>query len=147
MVSKSTSREIRKHLFDVAAEFKIPLTDIEIFEQREIPAFDFNGQILYKSKDEVYTAPSKYLILSLLKTMAVNLLILDGNGGIYEVIGDLLPKLEQQGVMYFHVYCVDNILCRVGDPAFLGYSIKVNADCTAKVNRILKYQFVKISRH
>lgn len=64
MVSKSTSREIRKHLFDVAAEFKIPLTDIEIFEQREIPAFDFNGQILYKSKDEVYTAPSKYLILS-----------------------------------------------------------------------------------
>lgn len=79
--------------------------------------------------------------------MAVNLLILDGNGGIYEVIGDLLPKLEQQGVMYFHVYCVDNILCRVGDPAFLGYSIKVNADCTAKVNRILKYQFVKISRH
>jgi UDP-N-acetylglucosamine/UDP-N-acetylgalactosamine diphosphorylase len=61
---------------------------------------------------------------------------LDGNGGIYEVIGDLLPKLEKQGVKYFHTYCVDNILCRVGDPVFIGHSIKMNADCSAKVSGI-----------
>lgn len=59
MVSKSTSRDIRRHLAQVVEEFKIPPSDIEIFEQREIPTFDFEGNILYKSKDEVYTAPSK----------------------------------------------------------------------------------------
>lgn len=63
MVSKSTSVEIRKHLKDVAHEFNIPTEDIEIFEQREIPTFDFKGQILYKSKDKINTAPSKYLKL------------------------------------------------------------------------------------
>jgi hypothetical protein len=59
MVSKSTSASIRNHLVEVSEEFKIPLSDIEIFEQREIPTFDFEGQIMYKSKDEIYTAPSR----------------------------------------------------------------------------------------
>jgi len=114
MVSRSTEREIRKHVKEVAKEFNIPLSDIKIFEQPEIPTFDFNGHVLYKAKDEIFTAPN-------------------GNGGIYEVIGELLPELEKQAIKYFHVYCVDNILCRVGDPAFIGYSIKVEADCSAKV--------------
>lgn len=70
-----------------------------------------------------------HIIISFKKWSKLSFLFL----GIYEVIGSLLPKLESQGVKYFHVYCVDNILCRVGDPAFIGFSIEVNADCTAKV--------------
>ena len=77
MVSKSTSRDIRRHLQQVSEEFQIPESDIEIFEQREIPAFDFKGNILYKSEDEIYTAPSRSLNVS-----PVNIfLVLDGNGG------------------------------------------------------------------
>ncbi len=45
----------------------------------------------------------------------------------------LMPKMTELGVKYVHVYCVDNILCRVADPHFLGYCIESNADCAAKV--------------
>lgn len=60
MVSKSTSNNIRRHLEEVIKNFQIPESDIKIFEQHEIPTFDFNGRILYKSADEVYTAPSNF---------------------------------------------------------------------------------------
>ncbi|KAI6176125.1 putative UDP-N-acetylglucosamine pyrophosphorylase [Aphelenchoides bicaudatus] len=82
MVSKSTSRDIRRHLKQVAEEFKIPTSDIEIFEQREIPTFDFDGNILYKSKDEIYTAPN-------------------GNGGIYETT--FCAELETLHLLAFSI--------------------------------------------
>ena len=60
-------------------------------------------------------------------------MILDGNGGIYRSLQPLLPKLESRGVQYVHVYCVDNILCRVADPVFIGATIDKNADIATKV--------------
>jgi UDP-N-acetylglucosamine/UDP-N-acetylgalactosamine diphosphorylase len=58
---------------------------------------------------------------------------LDGNGGLYAAIRPLLPKLKSRGVKYFHIYCVDNILCRIADPHLIGCAIDMNADCAATV--------------
>lgn len=57
----------------------------------------------------------------------------DGNGGLYKALIPYLDFFYETGVKYFHVYCVDNVLCRVADPHFLGYCIKKQADCAAKV--------------
>lgn len=41
--------------------------------------------------------------------------------------------MEERGIEYFHVYCVDNVLCKVGDPVFIGASIDFEADVCCKV--------------
>lgn len=39
----------------------------------------------------------------------------------------------RHGISYIHVYGVDNVLARVGDPTFLGFGASLGADCANKV--------------
>uniref|UniRef100_A0A914LQ50 UDP-N-acetylglucosamine diphosphorylase n=1 Tax=Meloidogyne incognita TaxID=6306 RepID=A0A914LQ50_MELIC len=87
---------------------------VMIFIQNEIPAHDFDGQPLLSAPDRPVTSP-------------------DGNGGIYQAILPKLPELEEMGIEYFHVYCVDNILCRVPDLHMIGFAVDNKADCVLKV--------------
>ncbi|KIH68953.1 hypothetical protein ANCDUO_00705 [Ancylostoma duodenale] len=40
--------------------------------------------------------------------------------------------MRARGVKYFHVYCIDNILCKVADPHMLGFFIEKGADVATK---------------
>ncbi|KAL3090545.1 hypothetical protein niasHS_005457 [Heterodera schachtii] len=114
MTSNTTNAAVHDHLNAVLTETGLSPDQVLIFTQKEIPAFDFDGNALMKSSTELVTAP-------------------DGNGGFYDVVRPLLPELEKRGVQHLHIYCVDNILCRVADPAMIGCAIDRQADCTLKV--------------
>lgn len=107
--------------------------------QNEIPAFDMEGKVFLATPTRLVTSPG-FNLLSHLQFYQIYFIFKDGNGGIYDAIQPLIPTLEQKGIKYFHVYCVDNILCRVADPHMIGCTIEMSADCVVKVRA---YQFKK----
>jgi len=112
MTSKATDKDTKKWFSEMIQVAGLSMQQVIFFTQDEIPCLDKNGRFL-TGHNQVLTSPN-------------------GNGGFYDAIGPLLPKLRNMGIKYFHVYCVDNILARVGDPIFLGTCINQKADCAAK---------------
>ena len=59
----------------------------------------------------------------------------DGNGGLYRALQNdgILTNMKSRGIEYVQLYCVDNILVKIGDPIFTGYCIDRQAECGNKV--------------
>jgi UDP-N-acetylglucosamine/UDP-N-acetylgalactosamine diphosphorylase len=59
----------------------------------------------------------------------------DGNGGIYSSLklSGNLSDMEKRGIKYVHTFSVDNAICKVCDPTFMGYCISQGSDCGNKV--------------
>ncbi|MFH4976444.1 hypothetical protein AB6A40_003153 [Gnathostoma spinigerum] len=114
MTSEATYAATRRFIEANVDMWKMNRDQITIFNQAQLPCFDFDGKIILADKGRMATAPN-------------------GNGGLYDALLPYLNILREKGVRYFHVYCVDNILCRVVDPHFMGFCIANDADCAAKV--------------
>lgn len=56
-------------------------------------------------------------------------------GGIYRalVTEGVLKDMERRGIKHIHAYSVDNVLVKVADPYFIGYSAMRDADTSLKV--------------
>jgi len=95
--------------------FGMEENQLNIFEQRTIPAFDAQGRFIMETKSKLARSP-------------------DGNGGLYWALKHegVLEDLEARDVRYLHVYCVDNVLVRVADPVFMGYCIHKQAEAGNK---------------
>lgn len=107
---KETVEFFEKHNF-----FNLDRSQVIFFNQGILPAFDLEGKLLLSAKGKLSVAP-------------------DGNGGIYKALDreGVLKSMQQKGIKYVHMYCVDNCIVKVGDPTFIGACIEAGTDCAAK---------------
>lgn len=77
--------------------------NIRFFEQGTICALDPNGKAIVDENNRLALVP-------------------DGNGGCFRALSQsgTLAWLVEKGVQYVFLYSVDNALCRICDPAFIG---------------------------
>ena len=115
MTSASTIQPT-KDFFENNDFFGLNPENVILFEQGTLPCFAFSGKMLMQSKYQLARAP-------------------DGNGGLYRALqkDGILNDMKKRGIDFVQLFCVDNILVKIGDPLFTGYCIERGAECANKV--------------
>ena len=98
--------------------FGLDTENVFIFQQGTLPCFTFEGKIILGEKGALSRAP-------------------DGNGGLYRALRNegVLADMKLKGIKFIQLYCVDNVLVKVGGPVFMGYCLSKEAECANKVVR------------
>ncbi len=98
--------------------FGYPEDHIHFFMQAMAAATDYDGKIYLEEKGRMATSPN-------------------GNGGWFVslVNAGLLDHVHANGIEWFNVFAVDNVLQRIADPVFVGATIAKKCTVGAKVVR------------
>lgn len=114
------TRSSTESFFESNGYFGWSKDKITFFNQGTLPAFDLKGEKLLLGEDKVSLVESP-----------------DGNGGLYRALYDngILNDLKLKGIEHIHMYCVDNVLVKVGDPVFIGFSSSNEFQIATKVVR------------
>ena len=98
--------------------FGYPEDHIHFFMQAMAAATDYEGKIYLEEKGRMATSPN-------------------GNGGWFVslVNAGLLDHVHANGIEWFNVFAVDNVLQRIADPVFVGATISKKCTVGAKVVR------------
>lgn len=96
--------------------FGLDPDQVHFFQQGLLPCFSQEGRILLDKSGSLAQSP-------------------DGNGGFFTALAreGVLAAFHHAGIEHVHVYCVDNVLVKVGDPLFLGQCISQGVDIGSKV--------------
>jgi len=115
VMTSPATHEPTVNFFQKHDNFGLNKDNILFFQQGVLPAMTPEGQVLMESKSRVFVAP-------------------DGNGGLYRALKSkgILDDMHKRGVEYVAQYCVDNILSKVGDPTFIGFTAERQAHVACK---------------
>jgi len=118
MTSKPT-RAATESFFIQNRYFGLQENQVCFFNQGTLPALNSTGSKMFlSSPTDIVQSP-------------------DGNGGLYHAIkeNNLLEDFKKRGIKHIYMYCVDNVLSKVADPVFIGFSIKYNFLLSTKAVR------------
>ncbi len=117
MTSDKNDAATRKFLQEKAF-FGYKAEYVHFFKQEMAAATDYEGKIYLEEKHRLSTSPN-------------------GNGGWFISMknNDLLDLVHTEGIEWFNVFAVDNVLQRIADPCFVGATIQKNCVVGAKVVR------------
>lgn len=117
MTSDKNDIETRE-FFKEHAFFGYPEQYVRFFKQDMAVCTDFEGKILLEEAGKIAVSPN-------------------GNGGCFSSMKNagLFEEAKKQGVEWFNVFAVDNVLQRIADPVFLGATVLSGAACGAKFVR------------
>lgn len=116
LMTSDATRDSTVEYFRSNNYFGLQKENLVFFEQGTIPCYDFEGKIILDEKHRIATAPN-------------------GNGGLYEALFQqgVIEDMAKRGINSIHAFSVDNILCRVADPMFVGFCLSRQTDFGLKV--------------
>ncbi|KAH8741793.1 hypothetical protein FG386_001367 [Cryptosporidium ryanae] len=122
MTSTNNDEKIRDY-FEENSYFGIERGKVTFFKQDSVPSINLDNKSFFlESKYRLLKSPN-------------------GNGGVF---GSMLKKgiiddMEKRGVKYIFTHCIDNPLCKVCDPLFVGYTdllhLQVSTKTVVKKNK------------
>ncbi len=117
MTSRAGDAQVREFLAS-HCYFGYDSRYVRTYVQDMAPATDFDGRLLLSGKTSLAMSPN-------------------GNGGWFSslVLSGLLSGAQYDGVEWFNVVSIDNVLQKTADPSFIGATLLSGADCGAKVIR------------
>lgn len=115
MTSPFTHAATLEH-FSAADWYGLQREQVVLFQQGFMPCLSMTGEVILETATKIAKAP-------------------DGNGGIYSSMKNsgVLDGMLAAGIECVDCFSVDNVLARIGDPAFLGYCYSQDADWGARV--------------
>jgi UDP-N-acetylglucosamine/UDP-N-acetylgalactosamine diphosphorylase len=116
VMTSQTNHEETRTFFAENDHFGLPETDVFFMPQGMLPAMDFSGKFILKSKGGFFMSP-------------------DGHGGALKALFEsgAVEEMEKRGIEYISYFQVDNPLVKVIDPVFLGYHDLEKAEMSSKV--------------
>jgi UDP-N-acetylglucosamine/UDP-N-acetylgalactosamine diphosphorylase len=115
VMTSSSNRTETEEYFQKHNYFGVAPPQIRFIQQRDLPAVDFRGKLVLDTKHSLALSP-------------------DGHGGALRALRESgsLEEMAERGVEYLFYFQVDNPLCRIADPVFLGFHIQQDSDMSTK---------------
>lgn len=115
IMTSETNHDDSVAFFEKNNYFGYPKEDIMFFKQSMIPVMDRQGRVLLETPAKILKSPN-------------------GNGGLFSSLKEnsIFSDMHKRGIKWIFICGIDNVLVKMADPYFLGFTIKSKYKASAK---------------